>query len=246
MGWSNYFWVWLAMHHLGFAWRDERLGSPGQLLALSACALAVLCGLIFLGPYPIPMAGSPGEEVSNTLPPKITLIALGVFQFGLLMALEKPMRRLLERGRLWAGTVLINSMIMSVYLWHMTVLVGLMALLYLAGGFGFGLAVGSPEWWLTRPLWLAVLALLLIPVALVFSPLERLSFASEDRPPGAPRLVIGAVLAGLGIALTSLLGLDGNILEPSNTGIVALMLVGALACGVTLRRVGRPAAGAAS
>ena len=24
-GWSNYFWIWLAMHHLGFAWRDGRL-----------------------------------------------------------------------------------------------------------------------------------------------------------------------------------------------------------------------------
>ena len=99
LGWTNYFWVWLAMHHLGFAWRDGRLGSPPILLLLSSISLLALIGMIFLGPYPIAMAGSPGEEVSNTLPPKVTLIALGLLQFGLLMAIEKPMQRLLAGRR---------------------------------------------------------------------------------------------------------------------------------------------------
>ena len=25
-GWSNYFWIWLSVHHLGYAWRDGRMG----------------------------------------------------------------------------------------------------------------------------------------------------------------------------------------------------------------------------
>lgn len=246
LGWSNYFWVWLAMHHLGFAWHDGRLGSPRKLLAIALCALLALSALIFFGPYPIAMAGSPGDEVSNTLPPKVTLIALGVFQFGLLMALEKPVQRLLQRVSLWTATVLVNSMIMTVYLWHMTVLVGLMALCYLADGLGFGATVGSLEWWSTRPLWLAALTVLLIPVALLLSRLEHLTFSGKDRPPGAVRLVLGAVFAGLGIALASLLGLNGNIWEAANTGIVALMLVGAYACGVSLRRLTPSSEGATS
>jgi hypothetical protein len=31
------------------------------------------------------------------------------------------------------------------------------------------------------------------------------------------------------------MGLDGNILSPTNTGVIALMLGGALVCGVSLK-----------
>ena len=77
--WSNYFWVWLAVHQLGYAWRENRLGSPATLLACSAGGFLVLAALILAGPYPLAMVGSPDEGLSNTLPPKITLIALGIF-----------------------------------------------------------------------------------------------------------------------------------------------------------------------
>jgi len=40
--WSNYFWVWLAIHSLGFAWRDGRLGDAAQHLFYSAVALSLL------------------------------------------------------------------------------------------------------------------------------------------------------------------------------------------------------------
>ena len=55
-GWSNYFWVWLAVHHLGYAWRDGRLGSPARLLTYSGISLLVLVLLVFKGPYPLAMA----------------------------------------------------------------------------------------------------------------------------------------------------------------------------------------------
>ncbi len=167
LGWTNYFWVWLAVHHLGYAWRDGRMGSPARLLVYSALGLSVLALLIFKGPYPFAMVGSPDENLSNTLPPKITLLALGIAQFGLLLSIEAPMRRVLANVRIWAATVLINSMIMTLYLWHLTVMVILVSLLYLAGGFGLGLEPASQEWWLTRPVWIAVLYACLLPVALL-------------------------------------------------------------------------------
>jgi len=238
LGWSNYFWVWLAMHHLGFAWLDGRLGSPGKLLLMAALAFAALFALIQYGPYPIAMAGSPGEEVSNTLPPKITLIALGLFQFGLLLALEGPMNRFLKGLNAWTGTVLVNSMIMTVYLWHMSVLIALMALAYFAGGIGLDMTVGSGAWWASRPLWLLVSAIALLPLALALSPLERLAPAKSDSPPGALRLIAGAVMAGLGITLATLMGFDGNLMSLENTGIIALMLGGAWVCGISLRSKG--------
>ena len=130
LGWTNYLWVWLAVHHLGFAWRDDRLGGVGKRLLFSAVGFVSLWLLIFKGPYPLAMVGSPDPGLSNTLPPKITLLALGAFQFGLLLALESPMRRALDGLRLWTATVLINSMIMTVYLWHITVMVIFGAVLY--------------------------------------------------------------------------------------------------------------------
>ncbi|MDH3430052.1 MAG: acyltransferase, partial [Gammaproteobacteria bacterium] len=194
LGWTNYFWVWLGVHHLGYAWRDGRLGSPARLLMFSALGLLVLVTLVFKGPYPLAMVGSPDEGLSNTLPPKITLLALGVVQFGLLLAIEAPMRRLLSGIRLWAATVLINGMIMTLYLWHLTVLVVLVALAYLAGGIGLGLEPGTAEWWLSRPIWIAVLYAVLLPVTFLLAPLERRGRAAGEPIPAAARQVGGAIL----------------------------------------------------
>lgn len=234
-GWTNYFWVWLAMHHLGFAWRDGRLGKPAVLLAMSAVSLGILSTLIFWGPYPIAMAGSPGDEVSNTLPPKITLIALGLCQFGFLMAIEGPAQRLLSGLRMWTLTVIVNTMIMTIYLWHMTVLLAVFVAAYFADGFGLTLDPGSTQWWWTRPVWLAVLGALLIPVSLLLSPLERVSRPEGARPLPAFRLVGGAMMAGLGITLATLLGFDGNLVSPTNTGVVLLVIGGAWICGVSVK-----------
>lgn len=233
LGWSNYFWVWLAVHHLGFAWYDGRLGRPVTLVCLALTSFAALYLLIQFGPYPIAMAGSPGDEVSNTLPPKVTLIALGLFQFGLLLAVEKPMQRFLAKAAPWTLTIIINTMIMTVYLWHMTILIFLIGTLYLLGGIGLEYEIGDSAWWSTRPLWLAALFALLIPVALILSPLERIAAPKDAPVPARWRLILGAIMSGAGITMATLLGFNGNLLSISSTGAVALMLGGGLICGLT-------------
>jgi len=235
LGWSNYFCVWLAVHHLGFAWRDGRMGSPGRLLLYSALGFAGLWSLINYGPYPLAMVGSPDPGVSNTLPPKITLIALGVFQFGLLLALEGPMRRALKGLRLWTATVLINSMIMTVYLWHITVMVLFGAVLYLAGGIGLGLEPGSEAWWLSRPLWILILFVLLLPLALLVSPLERRSRAADAAVPKAALQILGATMIGLGVALLAMYGFAGGPIPRLDLASFALVVFGAWISGVLPR-----------
>ena len=226
MGWSNYFWIWLAVHHLGFAWRDGRIGSPARLLLYSAAGLATLSLLIFVGPYPLAMVGSPDEGLSNTMPPKITLLALAVFQFGLLLAIEGPMRRVLGNLRLWTATVLINSMIMSVYLWHITIMVIFISLLYLVDGFGLGLEPGTNEWWLSRPVWIVVLYALLLPVALLMSPFERRGRPADASVPSAARQVGGAMLFCLGVALLARYGYGGGPLPRLDVASFALVVIG--------------------
>ena len=154
---------------------------PGRLLACAAVGLGALVLLVFEGPYPLAMVGSPDENLSNTLPPKVTLLALAAVQFGLLLSLESPIRRFLSGSRVWAATVLVNGMIMTVYLWHLTVLAIMVALAYAVGGFGLRIEPGSSEWWLTRPLWIAVLYVVLLPVAVIAGRTGR-----RARPADAP------------------------------------------------------------
>ena len=226
-GWGNYFWVWLCVHQLGYAWRDGRLSKPPGLLIYSAIGLGALLLLIFKGPYPFAMVGSPGGDVSNTAPPKITLIALAICQFGLLLSIEAPMRKLLSSVRVWAATVLINSMIMTVYLWHITVMVILVGLAYLAGGIGLGIEPATSEWWATRPVWIAFLYVVLVPVALMLSPLERMG-RSADRPaPAAVRQIVGAVLLCLGVASLALYGFGASPLPHLDIASFLLVIVGA-------------------
>ena len=235
LGWSNYFWVWLAVHHLGFAWRGGRLGSPMRLVACSAVAFLALYLLVFRGPYPLAMVGSPDEGLSNTLPPKITLLALGVFQFGLLLAFEGPLRRALSGLRLWTATVLINSMIMTVYLWHITVMVVFGAVLYLAGGLGLGIEPGTTDWWLSRPVWIAILLVLLLPVALLLSPLERSSRSPDSAIPSPVRQIAGAMMLCLGISLLAMYGYGGGPLPRMDIASFALVVVGAGVSGLLPR-----------
>lgn len=231
LGWSNYFWVWLAVHQLGFAWRDGRLPGPPVLVLIGIAGASTLAFLILAGPYPLAMVGSPDEGLSNTLPPKVTLIALAFAQFGLLMALETPMRQVLLRNGVWTGTVLVNSMIMTVYLWHITVMIVVGGLMYLAGGVGFGLEPGSTAWWLTRPAWIAVLALVLIPLALLLSPLERRGRPAGASVPGAARQIAGAAMFCLGVALLALFGFGDEPNDALDVAAVALVFAGALAGG---------------
>ncbi len=229
-GWSNYFWVWLAVHQLGYAWRDGRIGKPWQLLVAGLLGLATLAALILNGPYPLAMVGSPDSGLSNTLPPKITLLFLGIAQFGLLLSIEQPMRRwLLQSGR-WAATILVNSMIMTVYLWHMTIMIILVSLLFLAGGFGLGIEPGTATWWWTRPLWLAVLFALLLPLAAALAPLERRKVPAQTPP--AARQLTGAALACLGLASLALFGVGGGPVKGTDVASLGLVLAGAALAGL--------------
>lgn len=235
--WTNYFWVWLSVHQLGFAWRDGRLGRPAILLLSSAIGFVCLYLLIFQGPYPLAMVGSVAGQVSNTLPPKITLMALGVFQFGLLLALEAPARRWLQRTSPWAATVLVNSMIMTIYLWHVTVLVILVGILALLGAPGLDLLPGSAAWWMSRPVWILVLAIALIPFALSLSPLERRGRKPGERVPASTQQVTGSILLCLGVSLLAFFGYGGGP-RGLDVGACALILVGAGFSGL-LPKIGR-------
>ena len=186
--------------------------------------IAVL-GLIVFAGYPRSMVGVPSDEISNTLPPTLAMLTLGCFQCGLLLSFQGPGRRWLANVRPWAATVLVNGMIMTVYLWHLTVMVLVIGLAVVLGGTGITLSPGTAMWWNTRPLWMALLALLLIPFVAVFGRLER---AGGPVPQVAGwRLVIGALMVGGGLALIALGGIGAEGKLGIRWGVVLLAFLGA-------------------
>lgn len=237
LGWFNYIFIWVAVHQLGFAWLDTRLPSPAVRLGFGVFGLGLLYGLTVLGPYPIAMISVPDEAISNTLPPKLPLLALGIAQAGLVLSAEAPLRRWLQRPPPWTAAVLLNGMIMTIYLWHSTAMIVVMGLAIALGNFGLAAEPATLGWWALRPLWmLAYLAVLAAMMPLV-ARFER-SRGNPD-PPGALRQVLGSLLACFGLALLALNGLGGNVSLWLQAAAVILPFAGARVGGLLLW--GRPA-----
>ena len=142
------------------------------------------------------------------------------------------MRRALSSLRLWAATVLVNTMIMTVYLWHITVMIILIAVLVLLGGIGLELEPGTPTWWYSRPIWILVLIALLTPVALLMSPLERRPRSPDAGVPSPARQIVGAMMLCLGIALLAMYGYGGGPVPNLDIASFALVITGALMCSL--------------
>ncbi len=236
--WTNYAFVWLAVHQLGFIWRDGGLTGLGRTLPLALGALGMLIVLIVFMGYPVAMISIPGEAFSNSRPPTFALLTLGIFQTGLLLAIEKPARRWLQRAVPWTLTVLVNSRIMTMYLWHLTVMVLLLAVAMQFDGIGLHTLPGSSDWWPVRLAWLGVMfSVLLVFIALLGRFEHPAKRQAVSRLP-AWRVVIGTILLGLGLTL---LAMDGTSAEDSiGLRLVAVLpaLIGAvlLLPGATLTR----------
>ena len=245
VGWLNYGFIWIGVHQLGYAWRDGKLQTGWNALWWSVAGLAILIGLVTLGPHPLSMVSVPGEEVSNSLPPKLPMLLLGMIQIGLALALESPVRRWLERPTPWTATVLVNGMIMTIFLWHLTASTLITGVAVQLGNVGLTMEPGSGMWWATRPLWLGIFVIALAGLALVFGIFER---GGAGGPPAAAwRQIVGAALICGGLSLLALDGVGGDGWLGLRWWVVALPLVGAVLGGVNpLPRPRRVQAGQAS
>lgn len=228
--WLNYVFVWNAVHFFGYGWADRKVGGTASRVRIAGFGFAALASLVALFPYPLAMVGLDGAAVTNSNPPKITLIALGAFQFGLAMALEPIAKRVLSNVRAWTAVVLVNASIMSLYLWHLTAMVLVIGVAYGLGGFGLGYTINTSAWWVTRPLFLAVLMAVTLPLMLAFAKYERPT--SDERPTPAvwkPILAVLCVCAGLGLLARN------GIADAEGLNLMALSLpfLGVVLGGVT-------------
>ena len=208
IGWVNYVFVWLTVHQLGYAWHDGRLTGVKVGAPLFVVGITSLLALTHLGPYPLSLVGVPSDEISNTLPPKLPLLALAAAQIGLLLCFEAPARRWLAHRISWAATILVNGMIMTIYLWHSTVMMLLVGLAFWQLPAVLAPYPATASWWWTRPLWIGAYALACLPFLLIFSRFERPETGGQ--PALAWRQLLGCIVACAGLATLALGGIGGD------------------------------------
>ncbi|MFY1671930.1 acyltransferase family protein [Plantactinospora sp. WMMB334] len=235
-GYGNFLFGWLAMHQVGFAWRTgslpmrPRLGVP--LLLAGATALLLLT---LVGPYPTSMINQPDQRIQNMSPPSLALLALATTQLGLIMLLRAPAERWLHRTRPWMLVVAVNSVVLTIFLWHLTAVILLAGALDALGALPTP-AVGSAAWWLWRIPWLLMLALVL---ALLVAAFARFELRGTRRPSTRPRWMPPALCRALTRPLPRLLlivlgfaaavvGLFSNNVAPKSGSYLLGIPVGAL------------------
>lgn len=265
---GSFLFGWLAMHQAGYAWRDRCAGpqppgpprrnastaSPRRVarmwlpatrrgaLALFAAGLAVLLVLTLVGPYPISMINVPGERLHNMSPPSLALLSLATAQLGLILALADPARRWLTRQRPWLVVIAINSVVLTIFLWHVAAAALLIGLLDALGLLPTP-AVGSVAWLLWRLPWLLLLVVVLAPLVAVFGRVEWRGAGRTRRPPRVVARVLARPVPRTGLTVVAFVAVIGGLLGnstassdvPAPLGIPTMALVGYLAGAALLR-----------
>jgi surface polysaccharide O-acyltransferase-like enzyme len=229
-GFANYLVVWATVHQVGLAWLDGKLASRRRRWLLAVLGLAGLLLLATMGPYPVSMVGVDTATVNNTYPPRVTLVFLGLFQAGVVLLFEAAAQRLARVDGVWTAVVAVNARIMTLYLWHVTAMVAVIGVSLSVDGVGLGVEPLTLVWWLTRPGWYVVLALVTVALAAGVGRFETPGTDDRPAPPSwRPLLAVAAVCAGLGaLAVLGIVDGDGDL----RGGLLALPLLGLLAGGV--------------
>ncbi|GLW71095.1 hypothetical protein Kpho02_33940 [Kitasatospora phosalacinea] len=224
VGLLNHLLAWAVAYQLGFAWREGGPAArPAFAAALTTGGAAGYAALVGFGPFPVSLVLVSGEEVSNTDPPSLAMLAWLFAQCGLCLLLAPYAERTL-RARRRAGRLVepLGRAGMSLYLWHMVPVLAAGAAFYLTD-----LApepeVGSAPWWAWRPVWVLLLAALLGGLLIALRPVDGLllRLARRLRPQDRPVLFAFAV----GTALVA--GAAGRWAAPGPGGAVSTAGAGA-------------------
>jgi peptidoglycan/LPS O-acetylase OafA/YrhL len=231
LGFLNLVFVWTALQQLGFFLADGSIDALAKRvrIAAGAAAVVVLVVLWCAGVYS-------ADLIANINPPTAALLLVGVAHTALLSLLRERLTRLSRRPRVASATAFVTTRAMTVYLWHMPVL---LAMAGASAVFALTTGVVLPEpssaaWWLGRPLWLAAALGLTAVVATVFARVEAVTMPVATR--SWSRITV-AVLLGL-TAVTLLLVVGTSVM----TGLLAVLLIlAALHVSRSSSRVAPPA-----
>jgi hypothetical protein len=188
--WCNVAFVLLLPHQLGFFYADGTFARVSKALFWWMVGVG-LGGLIILtnppfwtlfgdrrfdwfpgiGAYPKSLLGTDVEAVSNAYPPTVCFLLGGIWTIGAAMLLWPSLQRFLERRSVWKATIVLNSVIMTLFLWHMTAFLGAVLVLWPLGLLHEHQSTAA--WWLQRPVIYVVATTFLVGLIAVFGRFER-------------------------------------------------------------------------
>ncbi|QGG96657.1 acyltransferase family protein [Actinomarinicola tropica] len=178
IAWLNMLLVWGLVHQAGFDWPAWRALDRRSAWSLVWGGLIGLSALTNMGLYPRSMVGVPGERFSNMGPPTLCIVALAVFQVGVLLVNRERLERFITgpSAGVWVDRLQRSSM--TLFLWHVPAYAVVYAVVWATGW-------RTPEeptvrWWLERPFWLVVPAALCVAVAGILAVTRRRSAVADD------------------------------------------------------------------
>jgi len=173
--------VWLLPHQLGYFYADGRLKrlSVVQLIGTAAASLLVLALLTSLPIYSRNLLDN-GMTVIGITAPTLPFIAISVWIVAGALAIRVPLMSWLARPSPWRVVSALNSVVMTVFLWHMT---AYFAVVVILSRVGLKLP-DAPDstWWIERPLFLVLPAIPIAGLVWLFARFEK--SAARKRLPG--------------------------------------------------------------
>jgi surface polysaccharide O-acyltransferase-like enzyme len=174
-GLANLAFIWLFCQQIGFWYADGWFARRAwwQLVLIAAACYALLEPLTTIGPY------SPNLLVDLN-PPCLPLAVVAVAQACVLQLLKPALARLMQTRGARAVVFLAGSRLMTIYLWHLPLIIALSGLALVIPGATPN--PGSAAWWWTRPLFYVIVLAALYGISFPLRWFER------PRPLGpAPR-----------------------------------------------------------
>ncbi|WP_127793815.1 acyltransferase [Agromyces sp. LHK192] len=190
IGLVNLVFVWAFVQQLGFWYADGwfRRRTAPQLVAIAAVAYLLVWLVVDAGWY------SP-DMLVNLNPPTVPLALLGIAQIALLTLVAQPLMALMRVRAMQAIVFTVGSRAMTIYLWHLPVIIAVAGLTLLIPSAAPEPA--SPAWWWSRPV---VFVAVLAAVWAISLPLARFEQVSVAIPEGRRRPSAGAVVAAAAAA----------------------------------------------
>lgn len=230
--WVNLVFVWATVHQLGYWWESrDRTGdvlTPLRAMLLSGGSLVALIAVTAMEWYPVAMITIPGAGPNNVTPPTSAMTLLALIQIGVILATAGPIARFAHQRSRWRIVVGVSGFMMTIYVWHLTALSLALAVgIFSFDGVAFSIEPGTAGWWVTRPLFYAVLAVVTGLLVIVFARFEQdIDTTSHNRPMILVVAAMAATVASLGAtAFIHIVERDASI----NWWIPILALVAAVA-----------------
>lgn len=123
IGLLNFLTGWIFINVVGARLPAELQIKIPKASLIGFVLLAEISLVVFL-PYPLSLVGLPGESFSNMAPPSLLLVLHGYLFYLLWLRFSQQFERMANSRPIWRFTLFTNLSAMTIYLWHLPIIMG--------------------------------------------------------------------------------------------------------------------------